>query len=188
MLNNKTLIIHISCEIVVLSIIVFWSVRNNKKLNDKITELETKVDNYENRIKELENTVKEMIQVIDNFLKQGVNRETPMEKPRETPMETPMEKPMEKPRETPMEKPREKHRETHRETPRETRHRMESPVVKKVKKSIKNQQVKDVSDLEIKEDVSEISETESMLDKYLENELKELEMEEEESNLISLND
>jgi uncharacterized coiled-coil protein SlyX len=176
MLNNKTLIIHISCEIVVLSIIVFWSVRNNKKLNDKITELETKVDNYENRIKELENTVKEMIQVIDNFLKQGVNRETPMEKP------------MEKPRETPMEKPREKHRETHRETPRETRHRMESPVVKKVKKSIKNQQVKDVSDLEIKEDVSEISETESMLDKYLENELKELEMEEEESNLISLND
>ena len=164
MLNNKTLIIHISCEIVVLSIIVFWSVRNNKKLNDKITELETKVDNYENRIKELENTVKEMIQVIDNFLKQGVNRETPMEKPRET------------------------HRETHRETPRETRHRMESPVVKKVKKSIKNQQVKDVSDLEIKEDVSEISETESMLDKYLENELKELEMEEEESNLISLND
>lgn len=152
MLNNKTLIIHISCEIVVLSIIVFWSVKNNKKLNDKITELETKVDNYENRIKELENTVKEMIQVIDNFLKQGVNRETQMEKPRET------------------------------------RHRMELPIVKKVKKSIKNQQVKDVSDVEIKEDVSEISETESMLDKYLENELKELEMEEEESNLISLND
>jgi hypothetical protein len=147
-LNNKTLLVHISCEIIVITSIIIWYNRNNKLLNNKISELNTKVDQYESRIKFLETNINDMIKVVDNILRENnveeiVDRSTEYVKPIKQQKE-------------------------------------EFKPVNKIVESKRNR-----SRVKPKIEKVELSDTESVLDRFLEKEIKELEEETNENCSIN---
>lgn len=180
LLNNKTLLIHISCEIIVITSIIIWYNRNSKLLHNKISELNTKVEQYESRIKYLETNMNDMIKVVDNILRENTEkpniRKRAVERTRqddeehdEQNKEQRMEQRMEQRREQHMEKPRKQQKEEFKTVSNKN---IDS---KKVRSRIKPKLEKD-----------DLSDTESILDRFLEKEIKELEEENKENSINNL--
>ncbi len=176
LLNNKTLLIHISCEIIVITSIIIWYNRNSKLLHNKISELNTKVEQYESRIKYLETNMNDMIKVVDNILRENTEkpniRKRAVERTRqddEEHDEQNKEQRMEQRREQHMEKPRKQQKEEFKTVSNKN---IDS---KKVRSRIKPKLEKD-----------DLSDTESILDRFLEKEIKELEEENKENSINNL--
>jgi hypothetical protein len=159
LLNNKTLLVHISCEIIVITSIIIWYNRNSKLLNNKISELNTKVELYESRIKYLETNMNDMIKVVDNILRENT------------------------------EKPNIRERNEERDEERDEKH-MEKPR-KQQKEEFKTVSNKNIDSKKIRSRIKpklekvELSDTESVLDRFLEKEIKELEEENTENCSIN---
>jgi hypothetical protein len=172
LLNNKTLLIHISCEIIVITSIIIWYNRNSKLLHNKISELNTKVEQYESRIKYLETNMNDMIKVVDNILRENTEkpniRERDVERTRQDD---------------------EEHDEQHRERRREQH--MEKPM-KQQKEEFKTVSNKNIDSKKVRSRIKpklekdDLSDTESILDRFLEKEIKELEEENKENSINNL--
>lgn len=155
LLNNKTLLVHISCEIIVITSIIIWYNRNSKLLNNKISELNTKVELYESRIKYLETNMNDMIKVVDNILRENTEKPNIRERNEERD-------------EKHMEKPRKQQKEEFKTVSN---------------KNIDSKKIR--SRIKPKLEKVELSDTESVLDRFLEKEIKELEEENTENCSIN---
>ena len=145
-------------------------------LHNKISELNTKVEQYESRIKYLETNMNDMIKVVDNILRENTEkpniRKRAVERTRqddEEHDEQNKEQRMEQRREQHMEKPRKQQKEEFKTVSNKN---IDS---KKVRSRIKTKLEKD-----------DLSDTESILDRFLEKEIKELEEENKENSINNL--
>jgi hypothetical protein len=175
LLNNKTLLIHISCEIIVITSIIIWYNRNSKLLHNKISELNTKVEQYESRIKYLETNMNDMIKVVDNILRENTEkpniRERAVERTRQDDEEHD-------------EQNREQHREQRREQHMEKPRKQQKEEFKTVSNNIDSKKIR--SRIKPKLEKVDLSDTESVLDRFLEKEIKELEEENKENSINNL--
>ena len=161
--NNKTLLVHISCEIIVITSIIIWYNRNSKLLNNKISELNTKVEQYESRIKYLETNMNDMIKVVDNILRENTEKPNIQERATER-----------------------SHRDYEEQTEEQTKDqpkKQQKEEFKTVSKNIDSKKVR--SRIKPKLEKVELSDTESVLDRFLEKEIKELEEENNENCSIN---
>ena len=162
LLNNKTLLIHISCEIIVITSIIIWYNRNSKLLHNKISELNTKVEQYESRIKYLETNMNDMIKIVDNILRENTEKPNIQERT--------VERVVERARQDD-EELKEQHKKQQKE-------------FKTVSNNIDSKKIR--SRIKPKLEKVDLSDTESVLDRFLEKEIKELEEENIENSINNL--
>ena len=162
LLNNKTLLVHISCEIIVITSIIIWYNRNSKMLNNKISELNTKVEQYESRIKYLETNMNDMIKIVDNILRENTEKPNIQERT--------VERVVERARQDD-EELKEQHKKQQKE-------------FKTVSNNIDSKKIR--SRIKPKLEKVDLSDTESVLDRFLEKEIKELEEENIENSINNL--
>lgn len=77
LLENKTLLIHVACEVVVLGVLIFWVHRKTSNLWDQIDELSQRLEDQEDKIQNHERIIKEMIQVLKQRQPTSVQSQPP---------------------------------------------------------------------------------------------------------------
>jgi hypothetical protein len=66
LLENKPLLIHVACEVVVLGVLIFWIHRKTSNLWDQVDELSQRLEDQEDTIQNHSRLIKEIIQMLNN--------------------------------------------------------------------------------------------------------------------------
>ena len=66
LLENKTLLIHVTCEVVVLGVLIFWVHRRTSNLWEQIEDMSQRLEDQEDKIQNHERIIKEMINMLNS--------------------------------------------------------------------------------------------------------------------------
>ena len=65
LLENKSFLIHVTCEVVVLSVLIFWVSRKTNNLWEQIDDLSQRLEDQEEKIDNHERIIKQLIDTLN---------------------------------------------------------------------------------------------------------------------------
>ncbi len=74
LLENKSLLIHVTCEVVVLGVLIFWVSRKTNNLWEQVDDLSQRLEDQEEKLHNHERIIKQLIETINSLRLQSVTK------------------------------------------------------------------------------------------------------------------